>query len=65
MGVEALIHCDGGSIAIPETEQDWLRWVSATKTHNHVLGDPILDWLDLYGQDHGFSQDATFPQYDT
>ena len=64
MGVEALTLRDDGSVARPSSEQDWLRWVSATQTRNHVLGDPILDWLHLYGEAHGFSQDTTLPQYD-
>ena len=58
MGVEALTQRNDGTIVTPSTEQDWLRWVSARQTRNHVLGDPILDWLRLYGEDHGFKQDG-------
>ncbi len=28
---------------------DWSDWVFATATRNYVLKDPLLDWLNLYG----------------
>jgi putative phage-type endonuclease len=28
---------------------DWKKWVSATKTRNSMLNDPLLDWLDYHG----------------
>ena len=27
---------------------DWNRWFSASSTRNHVLKDPLLDWLSMY-----------------
>ena len=38
--------------------------VSATQTRNFVMGDPLLDWLDLYGVPHGFRKDTYLPGYD-
>jgi len=31
--------------------------VSASATRNHVLGDPLLDWLDRHGESKGFEPD--------
>ena len=39
-------------------------WVSATKTRNHVLGDPLLDWLDRFGEVKGYERDTPDPRTD-
>ena len=26
---------------------EWKDWISASKTRNHLLGDPILDWFSI------------------
>lgn len=64
MGVEALTLRDDGTDARPVTDDDWRHWVSATRTRHHVGGDPILDWLDLFGEDAGFRRDSELPGYD-
>lgn len=48
----------------PTDEADWSEWVSATRTRNHVLGDPILDWLGLFGDTKGHMSDDRIPNYD-
>jgi hypothetical protein len=43
---------------------NWGDWVSATRLRNHVLGDPLLDWLELHGETYGFQRDHELPGYD-
>ena len=39
-------------------------WVSATKTRNFMNHDPMLDWLELYGDKLGFLRDTADEKYD-
>ena len=55
MGIEALTHRDDGSkVAVPVSSAHWLRWVSAGRTRNRILGDPLIDWLQLYGKSRDY-----------
>jgi predicted RecB family nuclease len=64
MGLGALTTAEDGRIIIPSTEEDWQDWVSPTATKNYVLRDPLLDWLELYAEAHGFQRDTAYPDYD-
>ena len=64
MGAEALTQTDAGELAIPSSALDWAQWMSATGARNHVLGDPLLDWLNLYGQEQGYQRDNDLPGFD-
>jgi hypothetical protein len=33
-------------------------WISASKTRNFMLKDPLLDWLEMYGKSKGFFPDS-------
>ena len=55
MGIEALTRKDDGTtVTIPESHHDWQKWVSAGRTRNWMLGDPLIDWLRLYGKDRDY-----------
>ena len=55
MGIDALTHRnDGLEVGVPVTHDDWRKWVSAGRTRNWMLGNPIIDWLELYGKIHGY-----------
>ena len=43
---------------------DMKTWVSATKTRNYVANDGLLDWLNIYGEDNGFTRDFDLKNYD-
>ncbi len=52
-----ITHTPDGVAVAPETEQDWADWVSASRTRNWAIGDPILDWFEAFGLEHGFVPD--------
>ena len=64
MGATALTQTDAGEWAAPVSAEDWAQWVSATGARNHVLEDPLLDWLNLYGKEQGYQRDDELPGFD-
>ena len=64
MGIEALTKTGDGRIIIPSTEEEWRDWVSASATWEYMMKDPLLDWLDLYGEANGFQRDDQLDSYD-
>ena len=55
MGIEALTHRDDGiEVVLPESREDWQQWVSAGRTRNWMLDDPLIDWLQLYGRSRDY-----------
>ena len=57
MGIDALTHDLAGNLVVPATSAQWDEWVSPSATRNHVLENPLLDWLNRYGEAHGFVRD--------
>ena len=64
MSIDALTQAADGRPVIPASSQDWQDWVSAGSTRNWVLNDPLLDWLNLYGERHGFQRDNDISGHD-
>lgn len=57
-GFAAFVRDDLGREVLPGTRDEWFEWVSASRTRNWCLKDPLLDWLHLHGADRGFVPDA-------
>ncbi len=47
-----------GEFRTPVDDSDWDSWVSASTTRNHVLDNPLLDWLERHGEAKGYERDG-------
>lgn len=63
MGKEAIWSRDDGT-EVPFDEASRDLWVSAGRGRNWLNDDPLLDWLDRFGEAHGFVRDTDLPDYD-
>lgn len=63
-GIDALMRSDGGADCVPASPSDWADWVSPSRLRNYMLGDPILDWLGMYGEAKGYTRDQAEPLTD-
>ena len=59
-----MFHRDDGTQDIPGKNSPWHSWVSAARTRNYINGDPLLDWLEEYGEGKGFKKDPLKDGYD-
>ncbi len=64
MGIEALTHNDDGIQVIPDSSDDWDQWVSAGRTRNWLMGDPLIDWLQQHGKSQGYKPKHDMPDYE-
>ena len=63
-GAAAIWTRDDGSICDPRTDRDWDDWVIVSAVRHWCDADPLLDWLDRYGEERGFARDDRAPSYD-
>ncbi len=64
MAKDAMFHHDDGTQDIPGVDSPWRLWVSAARTRNYCNGDPLLDWLEEYGESKGLTRDNLEDGYD-
>ena len=57
MSKQAITHNSDGTRCVPSEENSWDAWVSASRTRNYCEQDPLLDWLDEFGEAKGFQRD--------
>jgi hypothetical protein len=57
------MYDDRGCLRFPD-EEGWDAWVSPSRLRNFCSADPLVDWLELFGRDHGYLPDAGLPGYD-
>ena len=63
-GAAAIWTRDDGTIDDPRTEAEWDEWVAAGALRHWCDADPLLDWLDRYGDERGLVRDDRQPGYD-
>ena len=64
LGIEALTTKDNGtSIHIPTSSEHWQNWISAGRTRNWMLDDPLIDWLQTYAEDRDYLPKSELPDY--
>lgn len=40
--------------------KDWSKWISVKDIKNYIINDPILDWLNHYGENNGYKKDKNY-----
>lgn len=63
-GAAAIWTRDDGTVCDPSTDAEWDEWVAAGALRHWCDGDPLLDWLDRFGEERGFVRDDRLPTYD-
>jgi hypothetical protein len=55
---------DDGTPNVPGVDTPWDEWIAASRTMHYCCDDPLLDWLDAFGEAQGFVPDTKRPNYD-
>lgn len=63
-GAASIWTRDDGTTCDPRTDAEWDEWVPATAVRHWCDADPLLDWLDRYGEERGFARDDRAATYD-
>ena len=64
MSKKALTIGPDGTQLLPVAPRDWDSWVSASSTRNYLTRNPLIDWLERYGEANGFFRDTDLDGYD-
>jgi hypothetical protein len=64
MASSAAFHRDDGTHDEPGQDSGWNDWVAASRTFNFCCDDPLLDWLEAFGEGKGYAPDHLRTGYD-
>lgn len=56
-GLDACFHRDDGTQEVPGQDAPWEVWLPATGSRAWCFDNPLLDWLEVHGEAHGFERD--------
>ena len=61
---DPLFADDEGNLVDPSADGDWTGWVAAGATRAWLKDDPLMDWLNRFGDAKGFARDDADPGWD-
>jgi hypothetical protein len=61
---ELLVRTSSGEVRDPYGRKAWSEWVTASAMEHWVKGDPLADWLAMFGESNGCQPDEKYPGYE-
>jgi len=65
VGLRAAFDRDDGTSNVPGVDTAWDEWIAASRTRSYCSDDLLIDWLERFGDAHGFARDDRGPGFDS